>query len=486
MIRNSHPVGRRTSARRALAAVAALAAWAWPAAAPAHAFGARYDLPLPLPLFLGAAGAAVAVSFLAPLLLVRTPTPAPPGAGCEPAAGAPGAAVKLVRVVAVVLLALLLVCALAGPASPTANLAPVFVWVLWWVGLGLAQALVVDLWSAVNPWRTLAAALGRLRPVPAARPYPRALGCWPAVAGFAAFAWLELVSSLGEQPRVLGLLIVAYTAATLAGAWRYGRDAWFANADPFAVLFAILGRMAPVALRGARARLRPPGAGLLVREPVSASLAVLVLMLLATVSFDGFKETTAWAAMLDAITASQALRSPLLALQAGGVDLLALVESLGLATGVALFAGAFLLVAALVDRASGRPVGLRTCAGSFVLTLVPIAVAYHLAHYLSYLLIAGQLAIPLVSDPFARGWDLFGTAGHAIDIAIVDARFVWYTALVSIVAGHVLAVFLAHVMALRLYRDRAAAARSQVPMLALMVGYTMSSLWILSQPIVAR
>ena len=39
-------------------------------------------------------------------------------------------------------------------------------------------------------------------------------------------------------------------------------------------------------------------------------------------------------------------------------------------------------------------------------------------------------------------------------------------------------------MALRAFGDHAAALRSQYPMLVLMVGYTMISLWILAQPIV--
>ena len=476
---------RGASAHRRLLRMALMtAASAWPLAAHGHAFGARYDLPLPLGLYLGAAGAAVAASFLLPLLLLRAPPPAiAPGAAAT-TASAHGWLARAMRAFAVGLLVLVLACASTGPQSPTANLATVFVWVLWWVGLSLAQALLLDLWSLANPWHTLAGMFDRLLPRTASREYPARLAGWPAVVGFAMFAWLELVSSLGEQPRMLAALIGAYTVFTLAGARCYGAGAWFARADTFAVLFATLGRMAPLAVQGPCVRLRWPGAGLLVHEPVAASLGVLVLMLLATVSFDGFKETETWAAALDAVAASTLLRVPLLALQGSGVDLLALIESVGLVASVVLFASVYLTVVALVDRASGRPVGLRHCAGSFVLTLVPIAVAYHLAHYLSYLLIAGQLAIPLASDPFARGWDLFGTAGYSLNIAIVDARFVWYAAVTSIVVGHALAVFQAHAMALRLYRDPVPALRSQLPMLALMVAYTMSSLWILSQPIV--
>jgi len=117
-------------------------------------------------------------------------------------------------------------------------------------------------------------------------------------------------------------------------------------------------------------------------------------------------------------------------------------------------------------------------AGRFVITLVPIAIAYHLAHYLSFLLINGQLMIPLASDPFGFGWGLFGTADYRADIAVVGAKFAWYTALAAIVVGHIVAV------ALRIHGDSWTAMRSQYPMLALMIGYTIVGLWILSQPLV--
>ena len=77
-----------------------------------------------------------------------------------------------------------------------------------------------------------------------------------------------------------------------------------------------------------------------------------------------------------------------------------------------------------------------------------------------------------------------GTAGYTIDIGVVGARFAWFTAVVGIMAGHIIAVWLAHAAALRTFGERRAAVRSQYPMMALMVGYTMLSLWIVAQPIV--
>ena len=120
----------------------------------------------------------------------------------------------------------------------------------------------------------------------------------------------------------------------------------------------------------------------------------------------------------------------------------------------------------------------------FVFTMVPIALAYHLAHYFSLLFIGGQYAIPLLSDPLGRGWNLFGTAGYQVDIGFVTPRLQWTVAVVAVVLGHVAAVYLSHVTASRVFRCRSVALKSQIPMVLLMVGYTMISLWILSQPIV--
>ncbi len=119
-----------------------------------------------------------------------------------------------------------------------------------------------------------------------------------------------------------------------------------------------------------------------------------------------------------------------------------------------------------------------------MLSLVPIALAYHLAHYLSCLVLVGQYIIPLSSDPFGMGWDLFGTSLYMADIGIVNARMVWFTSVIAIVTGRIIAVWLAHVMALRTFKNNRAALLSQIPMLLLMVGYTMLSLWILAQPVV--
>ena len=324
------------------------------------------------------------------------------------------------RTLVVTLLLVVVTAAFAGVDSATGNFATVFVWIVWWVGLIFFQALVADIWFALNPWQSLAqlaqlalSRAGIVHRTDFGLHYSPALSYWPALVSFFAFAWLELVSDLGEQPIVLGTLIVVYTVTTIVCACLFGIETWFSRADPFTVVFRIFGRFAAITLHdGLKVRL--PGQGLLPRDPVPISMVILVMILLATVSFDGFVETPPWAALLEWVTISEVLRSPLLTLQGAGLDLLKLIKTLGLLSAVAIFVGVYVAVAWLVDKCSGAAQGLRNSAGSFVLSLVPIAIGYHIAHYLSYLLIAGQLIIPLASDPFALGWDLFGTRNTAL------------------------------------------------------------------------
>jgi hypothetical protein len=221
--------------------------------------------------------------------------------------------------------------------------------------------------------------------------------------------------------------------------------------------------------------LRPFGSGLLEAPPASPSMVAFVLLLLATVLYDGLIGTGEWAIL------ESALR-PMLPL--AGEPASMLIRSIGLPLMWLLFLAAYLGICALMSTLMGRRPGALEIARTFALTLVPIAIGYHVAHYLTYLLVQGQYIVPLLSDPFGYGWNLVGTAGYRVDIGIVGARFAWYAAVAAIVGGHVVAVYLAHVKALASFDAPAAALKSQVPLTALMVAYTFIGLSITAQPIV--
>ena len=285
------------------------------------------------------------------------------------------------------------------------------------------------------------------------------------------------------------------------------------NGDTFSVIFGILARFAPLELRvvdntgvvsscagpacdyktlecvngyhclarvapGQRQwNLRPPALGLLNDQRVTFSMMILVIVLLATVTFDGLLETRLWTHILDR-TLSNEIR------WVGSVALV--LFSAGFLFIYLFFSGLMCRLAQRYGEKNGigHPKSTLEVASAFVLTLVPIAIAYHLAHYLSYLVITGQYFIPRVSDPFGFGWNLFGTADYKVDIGLLSARMAWYLAVTFVVLGHGFAVYLAHVVAGRVFGMGRVAFLSQIPMVVLMVLYTMVSLWILAQPMV--
>jgi hypothetical protein len=486
----------RPQRRANFAFPAALCALVTTGQAQAHGFGARYDLPIPLPLYLAGAGLTVALSFAMLALFMRS---APVSdeywrinltrTVLGRLLGAPGVLLAC-RTLAAALFLLIVAAGLFGTQSPLKNIAPVMVWAIWWVGMAYISALLGDLWALVNPLDTLftwaEALYSRIRPgrrLAFGLPYPEGLAAWPAVVLFVAFVWMELVWEHSDSPAHLATVMLAYSALSWLGMLLFGRAQWLGRGEVFALVFGLLARFAPTEVRdsgagGREFNLRPYAVGLLSRDPVSNSVAVLVLAMLAAVCLDGFMETPTWGGILETFA------PPAQGLASDDDAARAWVQTAGVIGAPLLFVAVYAVVCRLIALAASARVPATRIAGQFVLTLVPIAIAYHLAHYLSFLAMAWQYLIPLASDPFGFGWDLFGTKNHFVRIGLVDARAVWYVSIGAIVIGHVIAVYLAHRVALKLYPDRRIALRSQWPMIALMVCYTMTSLWIIAQPIV--
>jgi len=487
----------RTAARvfawRLLAAAAAAVAVAAPARA--HGFGQRYDLPLPLPLYLFGAAAAVVVSFLVFGLFVRR-TPEQLAHPRVDLLASPlgrliaGRTVRFtLQLISAGLLLLIVAAGFWGQQNPYQNIAPTMVWVIGWVGLAYVSAFVGDLWQLINPWRTFFVCghsiyrrAIRAPDVPKARSYPEVLGVWPAFFLLLAFSWTELVFPGAAVPSRLAWLIVGYSVLTWTAMAVFGAETWLRHGEVFAVVFGILARFAPTELQrtGAGKRLlalRPFAVGLLDARPSSLSITALVVLILSSVIFDGLIGSPAWSDFESGLAAAVP--------SAGDLGTI-VVRTVGLIAAWVVFFGAYLSVCALVSALTHRDRSAMEVARDFALTLVPIAIAYHVAHYFVYLLIQGQYIVPLMSDPLGYGWDLLGTAGYRVDIGIVGARFAWYTAVAAIVCGHVVAVWLAHVRSMQVFRARSEALRSQVPLTALMVVYTLVSLSILAEPLTER
>jgi len=475
----------------------------------AHGFGPTYDIPIPLWLYLYGAAAAVVLAFV-PLALYSRKTP--DAAYRYPRFDLFGVPllrrlltsrllVGGLRVLSVVLFFVVVISGLVGLQSGF-NIAPTFVWITWWVGFSFFTALVGNLWPLVNPWSVLfdwaeglARRLGFRDKLELGEAYPGALGIWPAVGLYLVFVWFENIFSGSYVPRNIAFFALGYSLITLYAMAFFGKETWLRHGEAFSVFFSLLGRFAPTEVRvkdpnvchgcegcepgqcvncyecfrrsdsdERELNLRPPAVGLGLPEKALPGVAAFVIVVLAGVTFDGLLETPLWLEIVRLTPVTQTL----------GVILLPLLF-LGIYLGFVELSRIF---------GGGREAGFRQFAAAYAFSLVPIAIAYQMAHYYTYLLIQGQMIISLISDPLGWGWNLFGTAGFDPRYGIVGASFVWYSQVALIVVGHVIAVYLAHSISLRLLRDPGRAFRSQLPMLVLMVLYTITSLWILAQPIV--
>jgi hypothetical protein len=366
---------------------------------------------------------------------------------------------------------------LAGTSAQRDNLAPTAVYVGFWIGVPFASLLFGDVFRLLSPWRAIGRATGWVAarfapPEPVA--YPARLGQWPAALGLFAFAVCELCWAAARDPEPLAILMLVYLAIQLFGMSLYGVEAWTRNGDAFGVWFGLLARLAPLGRRAdGRLVLRPPVVSATGLVAIAGTTAVLLVGIGST-GFDGAKEG--------------ALINPVM------TDLQSAFSDFGLGLGASLeyafVVGLLMCVAAVTAiwalGVAGMPRGgLRLSrvelGRRFAHTLIPIAVAYLIAHYFSLLAYNGQDLWRLASDPLGDGSDLFGGAGSTIDYSILTATAIWYVQAGALVVGHVAALVLAHDRALAIYGSPRAATRSQVIMLAVMVCFTLLGLWVLSE-----
>jgi hypothetical protein len=448
----------------------------------AHGIGGVRDLPVPESFFFTTAAIVLVVSFLLLGILWKKPLLEAHADGRRlPQALSRfvlSTAVRVVlQVIAVGLFLVTLATALLGTSTELLNFAPTFVYVIFWLGVPLLSVLFGNVWRALSPWRALADAAVSVLELGGreARPvldWSARWGRYPAVAALFSFVALELANPRPAYPRTLAIAIGLYSYWALAGMAVYGRDAWTRGGEGFAVMFELLSRIAPFAVRDGRVVLRWPFTGLAGAEHVPGSL-VFVAVMLGSTSFDGFSRTAKWQNLIGDIRGDLAGSSQRV------IDLATTATNMaGLALFVAIVALTYLAAVRAAAALSGTR---RSLVPDFVLPLVPIAAAYMVAHYFSLFLIQGQFAITLASDPFGRGWDLFGTIDFAPNLAIVSPETVWYVQVGALVVGHVAGLAVAHDRAVALFENRRAALRSQYPLLALMLLYTVGGLWVLSR-----
>ena len=426
----------------------------------AHGVGRVYESPIPAYLYAVGAGLTVMVSFLLRALagdraaVEKNRRVAGPGAA--------RALATVLRIAALVFLALLVASAVLERQRGL-TLAPLLFWVGLVVGMTTLCLLLGHAWEAADPWSTLEGFYRIEDPETETLEPPWWLGPLLLYALF----WFELVSGVGfESAGVLGAVVV-YSVLVFTVRHRFG-ERW-GLVDPLSIVFGFASATSPLALRDDGVYYRGLG-GVDRRDPMPRALFASVFVLLASTTLDNVTETVGWSSFL----------------RSTGLDALSaeLVESLAFAAFALLFLAPFLAsVAAGGEKARGNAT-VGAAARSFGWALIPIGVAYVIAHNVPLLITGVPQLLRELADPFALDWNLLGLRELWSGFA-PSPQLVWYLEILLIVGGHVLGVLVAHRTAVRIAGDHAAAVRSQWALTALMSVYTIATLWLLAQPLVA-
>jgi hypothetical protein len=440
-------------------AMAALGLFA-PSAVFAHQIQERYQAPLPLAIYVIGAALAVGMSFVFVILRGSSPAQAARPLRTQTV---PGWLRGLLSAIGLIGWIWIVAQTLVG-GSGDGDVASLFLWVYGWVGIALVSALVGPAWEWLSPFATIHRVLGfvgeRLG-LEGGEPgeYPARFGRWPATVGFAVVVWIELVARI-DGGRTLGLLLIAYTFITVAGMSYFGREVWRSNAEIFTVWFRLLGRLAPYELVGeaeeGQVRRRSFASGLASADWTTAEL-VIVSLATGAIIFDGLSQTQIYFDLF------------------GRVDVFGLPALRETLIAVAFLGGLTAVVLLVARRLNTAALG----AG-----LLPVAVGYLIAHYLTYLLVDGQRIIAAINDPLLRGDNLLpGDLAFYKPNLFLPAAIVWSIQLAAVVGGHIVGAWAGHAA---LAEDgHSAAPIRQLPLATLMVVLTSMTLWSLGQAVLS-
>ncbi len=424
----------------------------------AHAFGTLYTLPIPLWLYLWGAAAALIVSFLAAGFFTRESSKfffPKINFRLNPWI------VLFLQALSLILFLITILVGLFGSQFSYENFAVNFFWIIFLLGFSYLSAVFGNIWEIVNPWKIIISWFGELKPIVA---YPKKFIFIPALISYFLLIWLELLSGgLGVQPGSLSTILLLYSFITFSGVFIFGKN-WFEYGEFFSVFFGLISKLSPFSKKGS----------LTEDKPKSFNLLIFILFMLSSTAFDGFRSTSTWLKIYFNII------SPFEKIL--GDNAFQIIQIVILILSPIFFLTLYSLAIGTMKILSKTSISFKNLSLHFAFSLIPIAIAYNVAHYYTLLLTQGQAIIPQISDPFNQGWNLFGTSDYQTNVGILGANFIWHSEVAVIIIGHIFAVFLAHIMALKLFTRRQAFV-SQIPMLFLMVLYTVTGLWILSQPL---
>jgi len=421
----------------------------------AHGVGRVYESPIPVSYYLAGAALTVLASFF---IRARVDTER---AHPARAVAGPGAARRIVGIFRGYLLVTLM-SAVAFSVIYSDQTGYGIPALTFWVCLIIIPIVVssvfAGVWPAASPWSTIEG-LYRFDDEDGVEEPRRPAPWWLPPAAIYGLFWFELVSGKGFDPATILAVLTIYTLYVLVFQTRTG---WRQEeADPLGVLFGFAQRIAPFEVGKNAVIYRGFVAALDEARPMPTGLFAAMFVLLASTTLDSIRETVGWYDFL----------------RTTGLDTVdeQVVDSVALLALTLPFLLPFLACVSLARVWAQEPVGWFVTARSFGWSLIPIGIAYVLAHNMPLLL----TGLPQLVQQIAEGFGSHVLTGYA-----ASPLLVWILEIALIVGGHVVGVLAAHRIAVRIAGSHKAAVKSHVALTILMSFFTIATLWLLSLPIV--
>ncbi len=474
-----------------------------------HGFGERYDLPVPMIWVIAAACCVVLLSFLITPFIQHASGNVTSRRLLYFQLDGPVSAMstqnswwsQTLKVISVSLLMLTWSAAMWGSADPLMNFSPTFIWIIWWLGTSFVCILFGNVWHHIDPWLAVFKGCSQLRRFVQVRPkehsgpletfrlrWPSKLARWPACAMLLCWSAIEIIYPIASMPHRVGFCIAAYSLTTWTGMWLFGPSTWRHHADGFSLYFELTSQARNMLLG------KTAGSMAKIEKNTSATWSTvgLVIAIFTSVLFDGLHAGPGWLIFEKWASRIAIFQTDVNGYLMGSTGLLTLWLLLCCTYVFTCFATSRMLV--FIAQNKNMQVDSQSLtlefSNAFLASMMPIAMAYLIAHNFSSFVIQGQNIIALASDPMGWGWNIWGTSHYYPDVGLVDAKFTWYVATLSIVIGHVVSVIMAHRVAC-LFCTQLASKQNfwalilNIPMTLVMIGFTALSLTLIAEPLVS-
>ena len=342
----------------------------------------------------------------------------------------------------IIILFLLVAPGIFGNESSKTSIAPLILWVFLWIGVPVLGLLFGDIYSKFNPLNLFSLKSDKPESV------------YFACILFIGLTWFELVWRKPGNP--LNIAIVLITLFICVNLLRYFLKKSLIEVDPLLLLHYLYSKLKLF-------NSRPYFRSLLDNIGNLAKLRGIeyfVLLMIGTVTYDGLRETTFWYNQFGSRTDDM-----------GFSTMMFLIMNLG----TILF---YRFACFFAIKVGGSDLELNHVSNLFGHTMLPIAFAYHVTHYLTLLLFESQTFFYRFNDPIGIGMNILNVEEPTINY-FIEPLVIWGIQVAVTLLGHMLSVVLAHDLAVKLFGHQQSD-KTQYIFLFITVALTLQALFVLS------